>query len=76
MVSIKDLVKGTTAQFQSYRNGVFFYTIECPVDNQTYQFQVAADSIEGASVERDMKALHLMRWIRKNQSAGTLVQLR
>ena len=61
--NIKDIVKGTTAHFSFYRTGNMFYTVA--VDDKTYQFPVSLEDIGGATLPAEIKAITLMRYIRK-----------
>lgn len=59
-INIKDLVKGKTAKFVSYRDGNFLYTVD------EFEFPVPLDDINGATLLSEDKAIFFMRWIRKH----------
>ncbi len=66
--SIKQLVKGTMAEFSCYRDGELWYKVEFNHENKcrTFEFPVpVADTGTGIFPGR-IKAITLMRWIRKH----------
>lgn len=85
-MNIKDLIKNNTVHFDSYRQGVFYYTIiylvksanqeqEIPYGTE-FQFPVPLDDIGTATLLKEDKAITFMRWIRKAKEEGTLIQLK
>ena len=65
--SIKNLVKGTTAEFSCYRDGELWYKVEFNHENEPVLFEFpvpVADTGTGIFPGR-IKAITLMRWIRK-----------
>jgi hypothetical protein len=72
-VDIKSIVKGNAAKFSFYRAGHMFYTVT--VDGVSYEFPVSLDDLGTASLFADMKAITLMRYIRKAVTDGTFVRV-
>jgi len=68
-LKIKDIVKGNMAHFSFYRGGNMFYTVT--VFGVKWMFPVSLEDIGGASLFAEMKAITLMRYIRK--ALGRLV---
>lgn len=83
-ITLKELVsKGTQAYFSFYRNGVLYYEVykewlssDIGYYVDKYQFPIAVESLDGASVFKKMKSIILMRWIRKALEEGTLVKVK
>ena len=75
-MNIKDLIKNNVVKFDSYRRGVFYYTIIDLKEKVTYIFPVPADDIGTATLMAESKAITYMRWIRKAISDKTLVRTR
>lgn len=74
MITLKELVKGTIAEFQYYRNRNFYYNIK--LDNgDTYQLILDEEEFQGVDLDRDMKASLFMRWIRKALDNNTLTKI-
>jgi hypothetical protein len=69
---IKDIVKGNMAQFSFYRAGNMFYTVNAC--GGRWMFPVSLDDIGGASLFCEMKAITLMRYIRKALEDKTFVK--
>jgi hypothetical protein len=70
VMKILDLVKGTEAQFVCYRDGDLWYRIALP-DDKDFEFPVpVADTGSGIFPAR-LKAITLMRWIRKHLERQT-----
>ncbi len=66
---IKDLVKDKTATFNYYMDGNLCYTIPTgsgPDGNGEFKFYVPLEETKGACFNREMKALTMMRWVRKH----------
>jgi hypothetical protein len=74
MVTLKELVKGTIAEFQYYRNKYIYYNIKLD-SGDTYQLVLDEDEFQGVDLDRDMKASLFMRWIRKALDDNTLVKV-
>lgn len=73
-MTIKDLVENNTATFDSYRCGVFYYTV--PYDEvTTYQFQIPVEDLGNATLNKTEKAINLMRYIRIAMEQNTLVKV-
>jgi hypothetical protein len=74
-MEIKEIVRdGNVADFSLYRAGNAFYTVA--VDGVLYEFPVSLEDIAGASLFARMKAITLMRYIRKALDDGTFVRTR
>lgn len=71
-MQIKEIVKNNTANFSFYRAGNAFY--EVIVEGVTYVLPVSIEDIAGASLFASMKAITLMRYIRKAIEDKTFVQ--
>ena len=72
-LTIKDLVKDTTAVFECYRDGDLWYSI-VPANlyeekNIDFQFPVPISDTGTGIFPRACKAITLMRWIRKHKEA-------
>jgi hypothetical protein len=71
--NIKDIVKGNNlAHFSFYRQGNMFYRVQ--VEGVMYTFPVSLEDIAGASLFNVMKAITLMRYIRKGIADGTFIK--
>jgi hypothetical protein len=73
-MDIKDIVKDNVAKFSFLRAGNAFYIVT--VDGVDYEFPVSLEDIGGASLFANMKAITLMRYIRKALRGGTFVKTR
>ena len=62
-MKILDLVKGTTAKFVCYRDGDLWYRIFA--DGVEFEFPVPVSDTGTGIFPADIKAITLMRWIRK-----------
>lgn len=65
--SIKEIVKDTEAKISHVCNGIVYYTIK--VENTLYQLEIDSTNKEefnNVYLESKMKAIYLMRWIRKS----------
>ena len=77
MNKLKDIVKGNFCHFKFYRSGQLWYEVSWndngiqPMPGTTYEYQhtlvfpIPIDDTGSGTFEPMMKALHLMRWIRK-----------
>lgn len=83
-MTIKDLVRdGNSALFNRYIHGsegatLYYLVWDYQGDTKNtdcYEFPIPASEIENTQVTREMKALTLMRWIRKAMDNGTLVKI-
>ena len=70
--AIKDIVKGNKAHFSFCRSGNMFYTVT--VNGTKWMFPVSLEDIGGASLFAEMKAITLMRYIRKALEDKTFVK--
>lgn len=59
-ILIKDLVKDTTAEFVYYQNGELWYRVK------TFEFPVPITDTGTGNFPASIKAITLMRWIRKH----------
>jgi hypothetical protein len=85
-MTLKDLVKpGNMVNFDSYRQGYFYYNIGHCTEEQLmnsdsavtiYQFPVPIEDIGTATLLREDKAITFMRWIRKAMQDGTFIKLK
>jgi hypothetical protein len=73
-VNIKDIVKHNTAVFSFLRAGYAYYNVT--VDGVVYEFPVSLEDIGTASLFAEMKAITLMRYIRKALEDQTFVRTR
>ncbi|MCW5821414.1 MAG: hypothetical protein KIT34_01345 [Cyanobacteria bacterium TGS_CYA1] len=66
--TVKHLVKGTTANFSCYRDGELWYSVEYAFENETrkFEFPVPVTDTGTGIFPVTMKAITLMRWIRKH----------
>ena len=69
---IKEIVKENKAHFSFYRSGNMFYTVT--VNRTKWMFPVSLQDIAGASLFAEMKAITLMRYIRKALEDKTFVK--
>jgi hypothetical protein len=69
---IKDIVKGNNAHSSFYRSGNMFYAVT--VNGTKWIFPVSLEDIGGASLFAEMKAITLMRYIRKALDEKTFVK--
>lgn len=69
-MDIKEIVKNNNVLFSHYRNGLLWYdVIDHATDKPRWTFPVDVSNerdIGGATFPRDMKAITLMRYIRKS----------
>lgn len=77
MIKIIDVVRNDNmAHFSHYCGGNLYYTVV--VDNDTYLFNINTDPKEvGTAVFSDeMKAITLMRWIRKCMESDEFIKIK
>lgn len=74
-LDVKQFVaKDHYAYFDSFRAGVFYYTI-CKIESDiSYLFQIPVEDIAGATVSAQEKSITVMRWIRKSIEDGTFIK--
>jgi len=79
-MKVTDIVKGNVAQFTHCRNGLMMYNVIDHVTGRArWVFPVNiydTEDIGNASFEYEMKAIILMRYIRKVIKDQTLVELK
>lgn len=71
-MNIKDIVKNNTTNFLYVRHKVMYYTVS--YDGVKYKFPVPLEDIGDATLECELKAITLMRYIRKAIDEGTFVK--
>lgn len=69
------VVKDNICFFDSFRAGVFYYTIYKANSDIGYQFQVPIEDITGATLKAEEKSVFMMRWIRKSIEDKTFIKL-
>ena len=80
-MTIKELVKDNWVEFDSYRQGYFYYNLTTyngeskDFTRIVYQFPVPLNDIGTATLLKDDKAITFMRWIRKALVDKTLIEL-
>jgi len=66
-MKITDFVKKDVenlAKFKKFRAGILYYEVKELNGGRVFEFQVPADDLMGATVERNIRAVTLMRYIR------------
>jgi hypothetical protein len=81
-MNIKELIKDNYVEFDSYRQGFFYYNVLVQVKQtygdpgpERYQFSVPLDDIGTATLLNRDRAIIYMRWIRKAIENETLIKL-
>jgi len=76
MENLKTIVKGTKAVLSFVCARKVYYHIE--TENHLYQLEINSmdDELKTTYLEKEYKAITLMRWIRKGIEANTLIQLK
>jgi len=76
-MNIKDFVTSrNTAEFDSFRAGVFYYKIQSmksPFD--VYKFQIPIEDTNGATFNDIEKSVTIMRWVRKSIENKTFIKI-
>jgi hypothetical protein len=72
-VSVKDIVKGTTAKFEYASCGVLYYKIENDTHVYIFPVDMNEEGIGTTRFEAEYKAITLMRWIRKSIETEDIV---
>lgn len=73
-VSVKDIVKGTTAKFEYASCQKIWYKII--TEDKTYLFPVDLSDLDDVGTTRfesEYKSIYLMRWVRKSVENGDIV---
>jgi len=74
-LDIKDFVaKENYVDFESYRQGVFYYKVYKLNSTISYMFPVPLDDIGTATLLATDKSVLYMRWIRKAIEDGTFIK--
>jgi hypothetical protein len=71
-MNITEIVKNNIAKFSYYRQGFAYY--EVTVNEIKYIFPVSLEDLGTASIFAEMKAITLMRYIRKALEDGSFVK--
>ena len=76
MEDLKTIVKGTRATLSFVCAGKVYYHIE--TENHLYQLEIDSmdDEFKTTYLEKEYKAITLMRWIRKGMGSNALIQLK
>lgn len=76
MENLKTIVKGTKAILSFVCAGKVYYNIE--TENHLYQLEINSieDELKTTYLEKEYKAITLMRWIRKGMENSTFIQLK
>ena len=72
-MNIKDIVKDNTVRFVRCRQGVAYYAVSVPGEDEDRVFPVPLSDVGDATLLAEDKAILFMRYIRKAIDAGTLV---
>lgn len=73
--SIKDIVKDNRVRFVRYRQGVAYYAVSVPGEDEDREFPVPLSDIGEATLLAEDKAILFMRYIRLAIKEGTFVAL-
>ncbi len=75
-MDVKDFVSnGNFVTFDSFRAGIFYYSVAHKMTLERFQFQVPLDDIGSATLFNRDKSIFFMRWIRKSIQDGTFVKI-
>lgn len=72
-IKITDLVKTGKVKFLRISQNEVWYKLDC--EKGQYQFSIPIDETRGGTFEDAMRAMPLMRWIRKALEKGELLQI-
>jgi hypothetical protein len=72
-VNIKDIVKDNNVRFVRYRQGVAYYAVSVPGENDDRVFPVPLSDVGDATLLAQDRAIIFMRYIRKAIDDGTFV---
>ena len=72
-MKIFDIVNNNTARFSHYRAGFVYYRIK--IINMVYEFPIELSDVGNGTLNRDEKAITLMRWIRKAIDEKTMIKV-
>jgi len=83
-MNITELVKGNSVYFDSFRQGIFYYILNCYNGaelqeygiRQKFSFPVPIEDIGTATMLKEDKAITFMRWIRKAIEDKTLIEVK
>lgn len=70
-MTIGQLVKDNVCTFSFYRAGFMYYTV--PFENKNYRFSIPMDDVGNGTFDKEMKAITLMRWIKKALEGNELI---
>ena len=76
MENLKTIIKGTKATLSFVCAGKVYYHIE--TEEHLYQLEINSidDELKTTYLEKEYKAITLMRWIRQGMEDNTLIQLK
>jgi hypothetical protein len=75
-IKITDFVsKANVVNFDSFRNGIFYYNVANIRSADTYQFQIPIEETNGATFLAKDKSTMYMRWIRKSIENNTMIKI-
>jgi hypothetical protein len=72
-MNIKDIVKDNNVHFVRYRQGVAYYAVSVPGEDQDRVFPVPLSDVGDATLLAEDSAIIFMRYIRKAIEDGTFV---
>ena len=77
MITLKEAVQGSTANFTHAIAGVLYYALHTS-DGSTYQFSVDMndkDDVGTTTFDAEYKGITLMRYVRRAMANGSFVKL-
>lgn len=75
-LKVKDFVfEGNDAIFHMYRSGFLYYTVVNQSQDELYMFPIPLEDTGNATFSLRVKAITLMRWIRKSIEDKTMVKI-
>lgn len=78
-ITLKELVKDNFVAFESYRKGIFLYSLNYSKPDlgiiRRFIFQVPIEDVGDGSLIRVDKAITYMRWIRKAFNDKELIEV-
>lgn len=73
-MNIKEIVKDNIAEFSFYRQNYIYYKIK--IENNWYEFPIEIEDLGTATLESPMRAITLMRYIRKAIEGNMLIKMK
>lgn len=82
-MTIKDFIqkdKENLVWFYRFKNGFFYYTISKIQEKRNYnpplyEFPIPVEDLGNGELKSGMRAIELMRWIRKAIEEGTMLEI-